>query len=188
MTEESNRAPDLGGPALGMIDESRVNLKEYAPEDWATLVFFWVLAIVVFLQFFTRYVLNSSLAWTEEIARYLLTCVAFLGGGIAVRRYSHIHVEFLYIYYHRGVARFLSTLVDAIRVVFFGYATWLCGKVTQIMHTQPMVVIDWPMSIIYGICTVGFVAMTIRSIRVAVDNWRDGSSVLTRVGQEGRHQ
>jgi TRAP-type C4-dicarboxylate transport system permease small subunit len=188
MTEESNRAPDLGGPALGMIDESRVNLKEYAPEDWATLVFFWVLAIVVFLQFFTRYVLNSSLAWTEEIARYLLTCVAFLGGGIAVRRYSHIHVEFLYIYYPRGVARFLSTLVDAIRVVFFGYATWLCGKVTQIMHTQPMVVIDWPMSIIYGICTVGFVAMTIRSIRVAVDNWRDGSSVLTRVGQEGRHQ
>ena len=188
MTEERHSGPDLGVPGVGPSDETEVNLKEYGPEDWVTLVFFWVLAIVVFLQFFTRYVLNSSLAWTEEIARYLLTCVAFLGGGIAVRRYSHIHVEFLYIYYPRCAAQFLSTLVDIIRVAFFGYAAWLCGKVTLIMNTQPMVVVDWPMSLVYGICTVGIAGMTFRSIRVAIGNWRSGSSVLTRVGREGRHQ
>ena len=107
---------------------------------------------------------------------------------MAVRRFSHIHVEFLYIYYPRGLAHFLSTLVDVIRAVFFGYATWLCWKVTQIMQTQPMVVVDWPMSIVYGICTAGFAVMTFRALRVALDNWRAGSSVLTRVGREGRHQ
>jgi len=188
MSEERYSGPDLGAPAVGTSDEAEVNLKEYGPEDWVTLVFFWVLAIVVFLQFFTRYALNDPLAWTEEIARYLLTCVAFLGGGIAVRRYSHIHVEFLYIYYPRGLAHFLSTMVDIIRVVFFGYATWLCWKITLIMSTQPMVVVDWPMSIIYGICTLGIAAMTFRAVQVGVKNWRDGSSVLTRVGREGRHQ
>jgi TRAP-type C4-dicarboxylate transport system permease small subunit len=188
MSAENDKGPDLGEPVVGMSGETEVKLKEYGPEDWVTLLFFWVLAIVVFLQFFTRYVLNDSLAWTEEIARYLLTCVAFLGGGIAVRRFSHIHVEFLYIYYPRRLAHFLSILVDVIRVVFFGYATWLCWKVTQIMQTQPMVVVDWPMSIIYGICTLGFGAMTFRAIQVAVGNWRSGSSVLTRVGAEGRHQ
>jgi len=188
MTEERYSGPDLGAPAVGTSDETEVNLKEYGPEDWVTLVFFWVLAIVVFLQFFTRYALNDPLAWTEEIARYLLTCVAFLGGGIAVRRYSHIHVEFLYVYYPRGLAHFLSNLVDVIRVVFFGYATWLCWKVTLIMRTQPMVVVDWPMSIIYGICTLGFAVMTFRAVQVAIKNWRSGSSVLTRVGAEGRHQ
>lgn len=188
MMEERYSGPDLGTPVVGASDETPVNLKEYRPEDWVTLVFFWALAIVVFLQFFTRYALNDPFAWTEEIARYLLTCVAFLGGGIAVRKISHIHVEFLYVYYPHALAHFLSTLVDVIRIVFFGYATWLCWKVTQIMHTQPMVVVDWPMSIIYGICTVGFAVMTFRSIRVAADNWRSGSSVLTRVGREGRHQ
>jgi len=190
MTEERERyrGPDLGTLKVGISDEAEVNLKEYAPEDWVTLVFFWALGIVVFLQFFTRYALNDSLAWTEEIARYLLTCVAFLGGGMAVRKFSHIHVEFLYIYYPRGLAHFLSTLVDIIRVVFFGYATWLCWKVTLIMQTQPMVVVDWPMSIIYGTCTLGIAVMTFRSIQVAVGNWRSGSSVLTRVGKEGRHQ
>ncbi|MBM4325037.1 MAG: TRAP transporter small permease [Deltaproteobacteria bacterium] len=188
MTEKHNTNTDLEAQSKNTSNESEVNLKEYGPEDWVTLVFFWILAIVVFLQFFTRYALNNPLAWTEEIARYLLTCVAFLGGGIAVRRYSHIHVEFLYLYYPRGVAHFLSNLVDIIRVVFFGYATWLCLKVTLIMKTQPMVVVDWPMSIVYGICTVGIAAMTIRAVQVAIQNWRSGSSVLTRVGQEGRHQ
>jgi TRAP-type transport system small permease protein len=188
MSEERYSGPDLGAPAVGTSDETEVNLKEYGPEDWVTLVFFWALAIVVFLQFFTRYALNDSLAWTEEIARYLLTIVAFVGGAIAIRRYSHIHVEFLYIYYPRALAHFLSTLVDIIRVVFFGYAAWLCWKVTLVMRTQPMVVVDWPMSIIYGVCTLGFAAMTFRAIQVAVKNWRDGSSVLTRVGREGRHQ
>ena len=188
MTERRECGPDPHAPVVGTSEEPEVNLKEYAPEDWLTLVFFWALAIVVFLQFFTRYALNNPLAWTEEIARYLLTSVAFLGGGMAVRRFSHIHVEFLYIYYPRGLARFLSTLVDVIRVAFFGYATWLCWKVTQIMQTQPMVVVDWPMSIVYGICTFGIAVMTFRGIQVAIGNWRSGSSVLTRVGQEGRHQ
>jgi TRAP-type C4-dicarboxylate transport system permease small subunit len=44
------------------------------------------------------------------------------------------------------------------------------------------------MSIVYGIRTLGFAAMTFRAIQGAVKNWRDGSSVLTRVGREGRHQ
>jgi TRAP-type C4-dicarboxylate transport system permease small subunit len=188
MTKEHNSSPDFEAKNEGTSDDAEVNLKKYGPEGWVTLVFFWVLAIVVFLQFFTRYALNNPLAWTEEIARYLLTCVAFLGGGIAVRRYSHIHVEFLYIYYPKGLAHFLSILVDIIRIVFFGYATWLCWKVTLIMKTQPMVVVDWPMSIIYGMCTFGIAMMTFRAIQVAILNWSSGSSVLTRVGQEGRHQ
>ena len=188
MEGEGYSGPDLGSAAVSAADEGAVDLKQYGAEDWVTLVFFWALAIVVFLQFFTRYALNDPLAWTEEIARYLLTIVAFVGGGMAVRRYSHIHVEFLYIYYPPKLAHVLSTLVDLIRVVFFAYASWLCWKVTLVMGTQPMVVVDWPMSIIYGFCTAGLGVMTFRSVQVAVRNWRDGSSVLTRVGREGRRQ
>jgi hypothetical protein len=43
---------------------------EHHPEDWVAIVLFWGLALIVFLQFFTRYILNDSFAWTEEIARY----------------------------------------------------------------------------------------------------------------------
>jgi TRAP-type C4-dicarboxylate transport system permease small subunit len=189
MREESASLANREGEIQGASQkEPGPDLSEYRIEDWATLGLFWFLGVVVFLQFFTRYALNDSLAWTEEIARYLLTCVAFLGGSLAVRRHTHIHVEFMYLYFPRGLARVLSPLVDFIRVAFFGYGTWLCWKVTLIMQTQPMVVVDWPMSIIYGICTLGFALMTLRAVQVAVRNWRTGSSVLLRVQEEGRRQ
>ena len=188
MKDETYSGPDLGNIGFEDLDEPAPDLSDYRLEDWATLGLFWFLAVVVFLQFFSRYALNNPIAWTEEIARYLLTCVAFLGGAMAVRRQSHIQVEFLYLYLPRSLARALSPLVDLIRIVFFGYATWLCWKVTLIMRTQPMVVVDWPMSIVYGLCTLGIALMTYWSVRVAWSSWRSGSSVLTRVAAEGRHQ
>ena len=66
---------------------------EHHPEDWIAFVLFWALAIIVFLQFFTRYVMNDSLSWTEEIARYGLMSLAFIGGAVVTRKRAHIAVE-----------------------------------------------------------------------------------------------
>ena len=96
--------------------DEAVDLSGTIAEAWVALGFFWVLGGVVFYQFFTRYVVNDSLAWTEEIARYLLTMVAYLGGAIAVRKFTHIHVEFLYVYLPRRIAWVLSVLVDLARI------------------------------------------------------------------------
>jgi len=180
--------PDLGDPILGLADAPDPELSSYAAEDWVAFAFFWMLAFVVFLQFFSRYVLNDSVAWTEEIARYLLICVCFAGGGMAMRKMSHIHVEFLYVYLPRAFGRYLSGAVDIARILFMGYATFLGWKITEIMHNQRMVVIDWPMSIVFGVATAGFAVMTLRSVQVALRHLREGDSPLTRVNTEGRHQ
>lgn len=187
MTSIAPNPPEQGPPITGSA-ENDVDLRAYGIEDWITFLLFWALAIIVFLQFFTRYVLNDSLAWTEEIARYLLICVTFAGAAMAVRRNTHIHVEFFYVYLPRRWGFVLSTAVDIARIVFFAVSTWLAWKVTVIMQFQRMVVIDWPMSYIYVVVFVGFAAMTLRSVQVAVRHWRQGESDLTRVAVEGRHQ
>ena len=51
------------------------------------------MTVVVLLGVFTRYVLNDALPWTEELARYILIWLSWLGGGIAMRRGSHIAVD-----------------------------------------------------------------------------------------------
>ena len=74
---------------------------------------FWLMALAVFLQFFTRYVLNNSFAWTEEIATYCLVVIVFMGAAMCVRLGRHIHVDFLFRYLPAGVARVLATAIDA---------------------------------------------------------------------------
>ena len=75
---------------LGFIEDVDFEYNEYGIEDYAVLAVFWLLAGVVFAQFFSRYIMNDSIAWTQEISRYLLVAVGFLGGSIAVRKNSHI--------------------------------------------------------------------------------------------------
>ncbi len=187
MTKEKERGAAGGEPAI-TLEDPPVNLRDYGIEDWVAFGVFWGLAVVVFLQFFTRYVINDSLAWTEEIARYLLTMVAYLGGAMAVRKFTHIHVEFLYVYLPRRIAWALSVLVDLARIAFLVMAVYLGWVVTEIMQTQRMVIIDWPMSIVFGACTVGLVLMAVRAVQVAIRNWRSGTSPLLAVHDEGRHQ
>jgi hypothetical protein len=162
MKEDGYTGPNLGDVTIGAVDdEAEPDLSDYRIDDWVTLAFFWVMAIIVFLQFFTRYALNNSIAWTEEIARYLLMCVAFLGGGLAVRKYSHIHVEFMYVYMP-VVGRMPSPAGGCDPRGFFAYATvpMLAGDKDH--ADPPMAVVDWPMSIV-GVCTLGWFLMTWRS-------------------------
>lgn len=64
--------------------------------DWivvrVTMAAVAVMFAVVVAQVFFRYVLNASLTWAEEAARYLLVLTTFLGTSIAMRRGAHIRV------------------------------------------------------------------------------------------------
>src|SRR2546421_8303050 len=94
---------------------------EHYPEDWLAFVIFWSLAFIVFPQFFTRYVLNDSLSWTEEIARYGLMSLAFIGGAVVTRKKAHIAVELLSNLMKPSPARSaLLALVDFITLGFIG--------------------------------------------------------------------
>ena len=160
------------------VQEEEVDISHYRFEDWAAFGIFWVLALVIFYQFFTRYALNNSASWTEEIARYLLIAVAFVGAAVNVRKNNHIQVDFLYRLLPRAVCRAMSTLVDAMRVAFLAYCIWLTITLMQKIGSSRMAIIDWPIGILYGFVAAGFALMTWRAIGVAWDNWKRGASVL----------
>jgi TRAP-type C4-dicarboxylate transport system permease small subunit len=157
-----------------------VDLKIYAFEDWVTLALFWVMTGCVFLQFFTRYVLNDSYAWTEEIAVNCLIGVVFLGAVMCVRMSRHIQVDVLYHYLPPHVTRIMATLVDIIRVGFFVYGSWLMWRYMEIVEGEEMVTVNLPRNIVFYSVLVAFVLMLLRSIQVFVANMRRGYSVLER--------
>ena len=160
----------------------KVDLGIYAFEDWVALAIFWVMALAVFLQFFTRYVLNDSYAWTEEIATYCLIGVVFIGASMCVRLSRHIQVDLIYRYLPHLVARALSTVIDLIRIAFFGYAIKLVWVYIQIIGDESMTTINLPKDYVYYAVLAGFVLMFVRSVQVALQHLRQGYSILERPG------
>ena len=161
-------------------DHHVVDLSGFSFEDWVCFGFFWLMSLLVFLQFFTRYVMNDSFAWTEELAVYCLIPVVFIGAAMCVRRSRHIQVNILYRYLPRPAGRVLSTLVDLSRTVFFGYVAWLVMRYALAVNNEPMTTIDWNKSHVYWLAFVGFVLMFVRSVQVSWLNWRQGYSILER--------
>jgi TRAP-type C4-dicarboxylate transport system permease small subunit len=159
--------------------EFQVRLSDYCVEDYVVLLLFWVLAGVVFAQFFTRYVLGDPIVWTEEVARYLLILVTFLGSVMAVRKNTHIFVEFFYRLLPPKLGRSIYTLTDLIRIAFFATGAWLSWNILPIVGRQTLVTIGLSLSIIYGTVLVSFVLMTLRSVLLAWSHWKDGYTPLT---------
>ncbi|MGB8894213.1 MAG: TRAP transporter small permease, partial [Pseudolabrys sp.] len=150
---------------------------EHHPEDWLAFVIFWSLAFIVFLQFFTRYVLNDSLAWTEEIARYALMWVVFIGGAMVTRRNTHIAVELLSNVMKPGPLRAtLLAFVDFVKLGFIGLLAFLSWTIMERMAVQRMTVFDLPMSYVYGGVAFGCFLMLIRQIQNVRRNAKAGWS------------
>ena len=182
-----SQGPDLDAGPKVMGDDGQfhatddaIDLSGTPVEAWVALGFFWLLGLTVFYQFFTRYALNNSASWTEEIARYLLIATVFTGATIGVAKNNHIHVDFFYRYMPPVLSRAMSTLVDLVRVAFFGAATFLTAQMMDKLGSYKMTIIDLPMNIVYGVVMAGFAAMGLRALWVAKVHWQRGYSVLQR--------
>ena len=163
------------------LEDEAIDLSDTITEGWVALGFFWLLALTVFYQFVTRYVMNDSASWTEEIARYLLIAVVFVGATIGVAKNSQIQVDFFYRHMPAAVGLWLSRAVDLLRIAFFAAAVVLTGQMMlKLGSNTRMTIIDAPMNLVYGVVLLGFAAMTFRSLQVALIHWRRGYSVLER--------
>lgn len=169
-TNSHQLSPDEPAPLITAEDPDYAI--KFHVEDIISFAIFWILAAVVFLQFFTRYVLNDSMSWTEEIARYLLIWVTFVGGAISIRRGTHIGVEVMLQFLPPAMVRILRFVIDIVSVGFIGLLFWFALKISERMQIQTMMVVDVPMSVVYYGVAAGCFLMLLRSLMVLRANAR----------------
>jgi TRAP-type C4-dicarboxylate transport system permease small subunit len=159
MTDAPGSIPHLDEEA----EEKAIDVSDVRLLDAPGLLLFWALAFVVFLQFFSRYVMNSSIGWTEEIARYLLIGVTFVGCVTVTRKGTHIAVEVLDAYLHPVAARTLRRVIDFLLVAIYAWLAWVCMKLAQ--RTPGMMVsIDVPKSVTYWVVAVSMAVMAVHQL------------------------
>jgi TRAP-type transport system small permease protein len=161
------------GEHLIEVTDEDITIERH-PEDWLAFAVFWALAVIVFLQFFTRYVLNDSLSWTEEIARYGLIWVTYIGAVMVTRRNSHIAVMLLPNLLPAWGGRVVLAVADLVTLGFLGLLAYFSVLIVGRMHIQRMSVVDLPMSYVYAAVVAGCLLMLARQAQRVWRNARDG--------------
>jgi len=96
------------------------------------------MALIIGTQVFSRYVLNHSLFWSEEVGRICLVWISFLGASAAYKRRAHIGVDFLVARLPHNLRYAVAILVLVLSLVFFGvlivygtiFAAFISGQKT----------------------------------------------------------
>jgi TRAP-type C4-dicarboxylate transport system permease small subunit len=87
--------------------------------DWVCLALMAALVADVFLGVFSRYVLQATFQWYDEVARLCFVWMVFLGAAVAVRRGAHFRLRLLVDRLGPG-ARRAADLAAVLIVVAFG--------------------------------------------------------------------
>jgi len=78
----------------------------------------------ILLGVFARYLLKSSLAWTEEVARYTLVWFVMLGASCAFRHGDHMAIDFLVPRFPTPLRRLAGFLRLCIALFVLAFLVW----------------------------------------------------------------
>lgn len=138
----------------------------------AALFAFIVMLILVVAQVFIRYVLQVSVPWTEEAARWFYAWQIFLGSAVAMREGLHLRVTVL-LDRLTGKPRALLDFLTALSgMVFLAGIIW--GSLIMMRAVYPVEAGSFPISSSYMYLSipVGLIAMLALTARDVVDTAR----------------
>lgn len=72
---------------------SKLNTLLFVMCRWVAIGLVALIAAVVIAAVFWRYVLNNSLAWAEDFAKFLMVWLAFIGGPLGFRHGAHVAIS-----------------------------------------------------------------------------------------------
>jgi TRAP-type C4-dicarboxylate transport system permease small subunit len=135
-------------------------------EEQLMSVALWAIVVIMGIQVIMRYGFKSSLAWSEEVSRYLFIWMVFIGISYGIKKESHMRIDMLehFVPVLRrplGILVNLSFLVFAIYMISPGIS--VIEGLIKTGQTSPASEI--PMYIVYSGLLVGFLLVVIRIVQ-----------------------
>jgi TRAP-type C4-dicarboxylate transport system permease small subunit len=125
------------------------------------------IVLVTFAQVLFRYIFHLSLAWSEELARYLFLWLAALAAAYAFKTKSHFALRFLVDRFGKRLQSFFGTIVAFVVSGFLVIFIWKSVEYTLSMAKRVSPGIQMSMAIPYSSVVVGGVLM----LYYVLKNW-----------------
>ena len=122
------------------------------------------MCVVIFVATFMRFTNLVIITWAEELARYCMIWILFIGISAAAKKGEHFCVTVFTMYVPRMFQNVLSVARIFLMTGFTLFVGWFCIVIlkNQMMMGQVTPSLHWPMWTMYSAVLVGTVAMLIR--------------------------
>lgn len=129
--------------------------------------------VLVFYQVLSRYLLGTSLRWSEELSRYLMIYMIMFGLGAGIKRHKHLGVDAI-VEALPGMARKImltlsGILSTGVYVVMMYYCLQMVLRTIRSGQVSPAAAI--PMVLVYIALPLGFLFGALRQIDETVGLW-----------------
>lgn len=143
-------------------------------EEFFLVIFSVILVAVIALQVFMRHVLDSSLTWSEELARYCFIWLVYMGVSYGVKKQRHIKVDFL-LSILKGRAKIALNIFA--NLLFLGFAITIIyygSQITQNLFNfgQTSPALKLPMGLVYLATPIGMGLTSFRIIQQLISQFR----------------
>ncbi len=142
---------------------------------WVVGALLALMSIAVMGQVTVRFVLtafgyNVSAPWTEELARYSLIWMIFLGAGVGVRHSQMIALEFLVRKVPASIGVTMRYCVIALSIVFFALLIWVGLAFVELGRSETSPVMGITKDLVYWAMPVGATLMIINSLALVAQS------------------
>ena len=139
----------------------------------ASAVIFAALVVFVTIQVFTRQILQSPAAWTEEAARYTFIVAVYLTAALVFFERGHIAVQMLLRRLKPRPQLVLATVLEVMVFAFCAYVFVYGGaRIVANAWNQGLVAIPGTVGMVYLVMPIAGVLICLSSLVQVVRMWR----------------
>lgn len=139
----------------------------------ALIALLGAMAVIIFANVVLRYTTSASIEWAEEVSRYMMVWLTFLGAGPVLRYGGHIAIDNLQDGVPRPVALALRGLVALLLAAFFAFIAWYGVLYVERAQYQMTPTTQISMSWVYAAMPVGGLLLLVHWLLIVRGYIRD---------------
>ena len=139
-------------------------------ERYLLLVTYFYIAFIVIMGVFNRFVLQATSGWETETAGLMFIWLTWIGASLAVRRRSHIRIDFIYNYVSDRGEGLLFVFSDLVILVFcvISFRAFMPVLQSTKQFGASLVTIDISLIFFQAAIPVGLLLVAIRALQMLV--------------------